>query len=424
MILRLCYSGLFYLLTPFLFLRLYWRGRKVIGFRQRWLERLALYSRSYSTVDIWFHAVSVGEVESIFPLIKQFQRQYPNYRLLITTTTPTASIRIQTVLGNSIQHVYLPYDFPDANQRFLTQFRPQLAVMVETEIWLNLYYQCRKYQIPITIINARLSDRSYSAYRRLSNWIQPSLQAICEIACQTPIDAQRFSHLTQTAQIHVIGNLKFDVDPQQNLLEQGSVFRQHYFPKRWIWIIASTHKNEETFFLKLYPQLKIQIPELLLIIVPRNMERFSEVKQLCEEYQLSVISRTSTQICAKQTDIYLVDTIGELKMFYATADIAFVGGSLVNIGGHNVLEASALGIPVLFGHYMHNFQAIADGLLAAEAAIQCINTDQLFTAVLTLYQNSNYYQKIKQNGLKFVQQNQGATDKSIALLLKQLNHTV
>jgi 3-deoxy-D-manno-octulosonic-acid transferase len=422
MLMRLIYCGLFYLAIPLLFLRLYFRGIKVPAFRQRWAERLAYYQDSHTQEVVWFHAVSFGEVESIFPLLKQLLRDYPQFKILITTTTPTASARIQAVMGSLVEHVYLPYDLPDANRRFLTHFKPRLAVIVETEIWLNLFSQCQRRSIPIIIINARLSETSYQGYRKFSGLIQPALQAVTQIAAQTAIDAQRFIELTQvTDKVQVIGNLKFDIDPNSEFRAEGLALRQHLFPQRFIWIIASTHKDEEAIFLPIYQQLKSKIPQLLLLIVPRNMERFEEVKKICENRQLQVVTRTSAQICLTSTDVYLVDTMGELKRFYAAADVAFVGGSMVAVGGHNVLEPAAVEIPVLFGPYMANFKAIADGLLHAQAAIQCETAAQFSTTVLKLYQDIHYRNQLSNNALAFIKQNQGVTDRVIHLLIDYLN---
>ena len=216
--------------------------------------------------------------------------------------------------------------------------------------------------------------------------------------------------------VQVMGNIKFDLSIDAQFLEQGRLLRSELFPKRFVWIIASTHKDEEDFFLNLYSDLKKQIPELLLMIVPRRMERFSEVKRLCEKNNLQVIVRTSKQVCSENTDVYLVDTIGELKMLYAATDVAFVGGSLVDIGGHNVLEPAVIGIPVMFGMYMANFKVIAEGLLNAKAAVQCENQQQIGEALLKLYQQPTYRQELVTNGKAFVQQNQGAIAKIIALL--------
>lgn len=414
---RLFYTCIFYLLLPFLFIRLYIRGFKNPDFRKRWSERLAIYHQAHEQNVIFFHAVSVGEVESIFPLVTQLLEQQPDAKILITTMTPTGSARVKTVLGDSVQHVYIPYDIPQLVQHFLNHFKPRLAVIMETEIWPNLFAVCRNNNIPLLMINARLSQASYQGYQKLAALSKPALNNVSAIATQTQDDAARFQALlNDKSKVQTLGNIKFDLSISEEFIAQGKSLRAELFPQRFVWIIASTHKDEEDFFLEIYPELKQQIPELLLLIVPRNLERFGEVKRLCEKYQLQVVMRTSGQVCTPETDVYLADTIGELKMLYAAADVAFVGGSMVALGGHNVLEPAVIGIPVLFGPYMANFKRIEQGLLNANAAIQCHNKQQLTDAVLKLYQQPDYQQELVANGKIFVQQNQGAITKIIDLL--------
>lgn len=414
---RSIYTCIFYFLLPFLFIRLYLRGFKNPDFRKRWSERLAIYHQAHEKNVIFFHAVSVGEVESIFPLVKQLLQQQPEVKILITTTTPTGSARVKAVMGDLVQHVYLPYDIPQLVQHFLDHFKPRLVVIVETEIWANLFHLCQKNNIPLAIINARLSQSSYQGYQKIAALTKPALNNVSAIASQTQDDADRFSALiADTRKVQVMGNIKFDLSVSEEFIAQGKSLRAELFPNRFVWIIASTHKDEEAFFLNLYPELKIQIPELLLLIVPRRMERFNEVKRLCEKNNLQVVMRTSKQACSENTDVYLADTIGELKMLYGAADVAFVGGSMVAVGGHNVLEPAVIGIPVMFGTYMANFKVIADGLLNAKAAIQCENQQQIGAAILKLYQQPSYRQELVANGKAFVQQNQGAIAKIITLL--------
>lgn len=414
---RSVYTCIFYLILPFLFVRLYLRGFKNPDFRKRWSERLAIYHQAHEKNVIFFHAVSVGEVESIFTLVKQLLQQQPDVKILITTMTPTGSARVKAVMGDLVQHVYLPYDIPQFVQHFLSHFKPRLAVMLETEIWPNLFVLCKENNIPLLIINARLSQSSYQGYQKLAALAKPALNNVSAIATQTQEDADRFAALINDKnKVQVLGNIKFDMDVSVQFIEEGRLLRADLFPQRFVWIIASTHKDEEDFFLAIYPELKKQIPQLLLMIVPRRMERFNEVKRLCEKNNLKVITRTSNQLCSENTDVYLADTIGELKMLYAAADVAFVGGSMVALGGHNVLEPASIGIPVMFGPYMTNFKAIATGLLNAEAALQCQNSQQLTTAILKLYQQPEYRQELVDNGRKFVQRNQGTIAKIISLL--------
>lgn len=406
---RALYSCLFYLAIPCILIRLIWRSVKAPDYRYRWRERFALYNKKYRPYVIWFHAVSVGEAEALFPLVKLILRHHPDARLLITTTTPTGSARVKAVLQETVEHVYLPYDIPCAIKRFMHCFKPKMAVIMETEIWPNLFAYCGKNNIPLYIINARLSEKSAKGYQKLPALVFPTLANVKLIAAQTQDDAQRFATIGAKANaIKVPGNIKFDITISNELIEQGLQFKADYFSGRFVWLIASTHKDEEIIFIDIYKKIKQRIPELLLVIVPRHPERFNEVKKLSEQHQLAVARRSVNENCHQQTDVYLVDTMGELKLFYAASDVAFVGGSMVPVGGHNILEAAAVGTPALFGPYMTNFKDIAEGMLRQNAAIQCQNNSEIINAINTLYTNSAYRQLLVEKGKNFVSQNQGA----------------
>ncbi|MEQ1638066.1 MAG: lipid IV(A) 3-deoxy-D-manno-octulosonic acid transferase [Methylococcales bacterium] len=414
---RFLYSFLFYCLLPLIFLRLLWRGVKAPAYRLRWGERLGYYRQAAMQEVIWIHAVSVGEAEAVFPLLKQLQQAHPARQFLVTTTTPTGSVRVKTVMGESVSHVYLPYDTPDAVRRFFEHFQPKVAIILETEIWPNLFAACGQQQIPLFIINACLSEKSARGYQKLSNLVYPTLSNVTTIAAQTEADAQRFLAIgAQTKQVQVCGNIKFDTPAMDALIEQGRQLRERLFPGRFVWIIASTHKDEEAFFVAIFVQLKQIAPELLLVIAPRHPERFVEVKNLCLKQQLKVVMRTSQSICDSATDVYIADTLGELKMLYAAADLAFVGGSLVPIGGHNVLEPASMKVPVMFGPFMENVSLIAQGLLNADAALQCQDSSGLLSGFQRLYADAAYRQTLVINASRFLKQNQGATGKILALL--------
>ena len=415
------YTCIFYLLIPFILLRLLWRGIKAPDYRYRWRERFAFYNKSFSQDVIWFHAVSVGEAEALFPLVRHIQKQHPDAKLLITTTTPTGSARVKAVMQDSVAHVYLPYDVPDAINRFMRCFKPKLAVIMETEIWPNLFAGCGKNAIPLYIINARLSEKSSRGYRKIPALVHPALAQVSVIATQTQDDANRFIAIGAAIEkVNTLGNIKFDVEIPPSTLAQGLQIKADLFEGRFVWLIASTHKDEEAVFLELYTEIKQKIPELLLVIVPRHPERFADVKKLCEQFQLAVVMRTTGARAYTETDVYLVDTMGELKALYAAADVAFVGGSMVPVGGHNILEAAAVGVPVMFGPYMENFKEIARGVLSHDAAIQCQNKDELVKIILSLYQQPDYRQSLAEKGKAFVRYNQGA----IARICKMLGQSI
>lgn len=418
---RTLYSILFYLLIPFILLRLLWRSLKAPEYRKRWAERFAFYNQSVAQNVVWFHAVSVGEAEALFPLVRLFQDRCPQIKVLITTTTPTGSARVRAVLGETVEHVYLPYDVPIVVARFMRSFKPILAVIVETEIWPNLFSYCGENRIPLYVINARLSDKSARGYKKISALIKPALQNIKLVAAQSQEDAERYILVGAKPEcVITVGNIKFDIEIPQILLEAGRLLKSSAFKDRFVLLAASTHCGEERQLLDIYQTLKINIPELLLIIAPRHLERFEEVYGLCEQFRVKTVKRTSDAICDSATEIYLADTMGELKLLYAAADLAFVGGSLVPVGGHNLLEAAAARVPVLFGPYMSNFKEIAVKVLAADAAVQCHDIIALMQEIQLLYSDNSRRQTLIENGNRFLFSNRGATQKLYSLLSKEV----
>jgi len=418
---RLFYTLLFYLLTPFVLLRLFWRGFKAPEYRRRWLERLAIYNKSYSSDVIWIHAVSVGEAEAVFPLVKRLQNNYPSYHFLVTTTTPTGSARVKAVLADSVAHVYLPYDLPIVVKKFISVFKPKIAIIMEKEIWPNLYASCASNNIPLMIINARLSANSAKGYKKIPRLVKPALDAVSWVGSQTREDLQRFVEIGANKNaITVTGNLKFDLSLGEALVQQAKEIRLRLFSERFVWIIASTHDKEEAVFFEIYPQLKKLIPELLLVVVPRHPERFEQVKQLAETMQLKTCMRSAGKSSTVDTDVFIVDTMGELKTFYGAADICFVGGSMVPVGGHNILEPAAIGVPIMFGPYMINFKDISKNVLDLKAAIQCVDKKALIDTVMHLYVDDEDRDALAARAKQFVASNQGATEATVKLIADQI----
>ena len=378
----------------------------------RWLERFGFYKYTYTQNVIWFHAVSVGEAEALFRLLRLIQQRHSDAKLLITTTTPTGSSRVTSVMGETVSHVYLPYDLPDAINRFIITFKPVVAVIMETEIWPNLYVACGQNSMPLYVINARLSEKSARGYQKIPALVKSALAQVNGIFTQTHEDAQRFIAIGAKQDIVTsVGNIKFDVEVPEAIILEGAYLKRTLFANRFVWIIASTHKDEEAVFLALYKQIKLKIPELLLLIVPRHPERFSDVQQLCLQQQLDVVLRTSAEPMLESTDVYLADTMGELKLLYAAADVAFVGGSVVPVGGHNILEALVVGVPVMFGPYMGNFKEISRRVLEQQAAMQCAVPDEVIETLLRLYQQKDLRLALVERGKQFIQQNQGAINR-------------
>ena len=411
------YSTFFILLTPFILLRLYLKGFQAPAYHQRWQERFAIYNKQHSKQSIWFHAVSVGEAEAVFPLIKLIQKKYPHLSILVTTTTPTGSQRVQATLGGTVSHVYLPYDIPYVIHRFFNHFKPKMAVIMEKEIWPNLFSECHKQKTPLFIINARLSGISAKNYKKIPHLIVPTLNKVTKILAQTEEDMQYFIDIgVNKHNISVLGNLKFDTSISKQLLREGRQLHKTLFQQRFVWIAASTHKGEEAILLKCYQALKKEIPELLLIIVPRHPDRFIEVNALAKNKKFNTIMRSNNEACTKKTDVYIADTLGELKMLYASADVSFVCGSLTPVGGHNILESLAAGTPTLFGPHMLNFKEISQNVLIHKASIQCHTENDLINAINHLYLNKADSDLLIKNGHEFLRLNFGATEKTYTLL--------
>ena len=413
--LRALYSLLLYLALPLILLRLFWRGCKMRDYWQRWHERFGFVTVPHGC--IWIHAVSVGEFQAAIPLIQQMKLCHPQHAILVTTMTVTGSQRVQQVFGDKVYHVYLPYDLPDAVARFLQQTQPKLLILMETELWFNLLYHCHQRHIPVILANARLSERSARGYQKIAPITRKILSYINHIAAQTSQDAQRFIHLGMNPEkVHIIGNLKFDASLPENIWIQAQQLRQSLGNARPIWIAASTHDEEEVQVLAAFAAITRQLPETLLILVPRHPERFNKVANLCEKSGYSIVKRSENTPCHSATKIYLGDTMGELILLYAVSDVAFVGGSLVTVGGHNMLEAAAVGIPVIFGTHIFNFAEIGRNLLAIHAARQVENTTELAAAVVDYLTHPELRKQAGQRGLEFMQQNQGTLARLLHLI--------
>jgi 3-deoxy-D-manno-octulosonic-acid transferase len=418
---RAFYSALFNLLLPFIILRLVWRSIKAPDYRKRWRERFAYYSKPLQQGVIWFHAVSVGEAEALFPLIKRLHAANPQEKILVTSTTPTGSARIRAVLGDTVEHVYLPYDTPGIVKRFIRAVKPKLAVIMETEIWPNLFHYCGVANIPLFLINARLSEKSTRGYQKIPSLIRQALANIKLIAAQTLEDAGRFRAIgANPGQLTVLGNIKFDIILPPEIIAAGQKLKAEIFAGRFVWLAASTHQGEEQILLEAYRDIKKTVPELLLMIVPRHPERFRDVETLCLQQKLNVVRRSMNQPVQQGTDIYLGDTMGELKMLYTTADLAYVGGSLVPVGGHNILEALAANIPVLFGPYMANFKAIAEQVLVCGAARQCLDVQTLVGTVNDLYAQLAQRNALIESGRDVLEKNRGVLTQYYELIAKEI----
>ncbi len=416
---RIFYSFVLYSITPLFFLRLLIRGKKAPGYLQRWNERLAIYRiNALKESIIWLHAVSVGEVEAAFPLIQKIQKHFPEYTILVTTTTPTGSSRVKSLFGQSIRHVYLPYDLPVCVRRFYKVFNPKIGIIMETEIWPNLFYYSAENATPLVIVNARLSQKSAAGYGYFRSLVKLTLAQVSCIAAQTEDDAKRFIEIGADAEtLKSTGNMKFDLVLQKDIYSDAAILRKEIFNQRAIFIAASTHQGEDEQVLDAYAAIKERFSDLILILVPRHPERFDTVAELCLKRGFDIVRRSENQACRPETNIFLGDTLGELKIFYAASDIAFVGGSLVARGGQNVLEPAAVGVPVIMGPHTFNFKNIAQMLIETNAAIRVANSDDLANRVIDLMADKKQRIEMGEHGKTFVQKNRGAVDRTMECIL-------
>ena len=419
--LRKLYTLLLYLLTPFVLARLAWRGIRAPDYWRRWPERFGTIKPALGERVIWIHAVSVGEVLATEPVVQALLEQYPEHSILVTTVTPTGSARVTALFGNAVAHVYAPYDLPAAVSKFLERVRPQLAIVMETELWPNLFHACQQRSIPLLLVNARLSERSIAGYQRVRGLASQTLSAVTEIAAQSELDAGRFRSLGADGQrIKVTGNMKFEQRIAPDLLERAEVLRQDWGVDRTVWVAGSTHEGEDELLLDVFRQLRQQFRDCLLVLVPRHPERFESVAELCRHRGYNTVLRSEAVACMPDTAVFIGDSMGELPLFYAAADVAFVGGSLVRRGGHNLLEPAALGVPVVTGPYVFNFVEICELLLQAGACDKVEDTAGLLRTVSQWLADANERHQVGQRGREVVEKNRGALQSVLEMIDRHL----
>ena len=409
---RQVYTLIFLLLLPLILLRLWWKGRQLPGYRRHIGERLGIYPR-FEGKCIWLHAVSVGETRAAAPLIRRLQQLYPDHVVLLTQMTPTGRETARELFGDSVLCVYLPYDLPWLTARFLRHFRPAFGILMETEIWPNLIHQSRRQVVPVYLVNARLSERSAKGYARFMSLAGPAFAGLAAVAAQTDADAARLAGLG-APRVEVCGNIKFDVQPPADLAEKSAALRQ-LCGERPILLLASTRDGEETLLLDAF--LKQDWPaSLLLLVVPRHPQRFEAVETLIRQRGLSLQRRSHGQPVAATTQVLLGDSMGEMFGYYSIADVALIGGSVLPLGGQNLIEACAVGTPVLFGPHMFNFAEASRMALEAGAALQADQPAELMQLAADLMADTGRQAAMKRAGLAFSQAHRGATDRMIALL--------
>ncbi len=420
-LLRGAYSCVMYAMVPVMLYHLVWRGLRDRNYFRRWSERFGWYGVAPLDGCLWVHAVSVGEVNAAAPLVDALCARYPDAQLLVTTTTPTGAARVQDLWKGDVLHLYFPYDLPGAVRRFLVHVRPRIAVVMETEIWPNLYVATGRRGIPLMMVNARLSQRSSRGYRPVLPLIRLALAQVAVIAAQSEGDARRLRSVgAPEGRVRVVGNLKYDLRVPEGLDAQARLRRGAWNSARPVWIAASTHEDEETQVLDVHARLRAEFPDLLLLWAPRHPTRFAHVAHACVQRGFSTLTRSADEMADGETDCFVLDNIGELMGFYAAADVAFVGGSLQAIGGHNVLEPAALGVPSVVGPHTFNF-AEATALLRNEGALlQVVDADGLAHAVADLLADAPRRRAMGAAGRLTVERERGALARTLELIALRL----
>jgi 3-deoxy-D-manno-octulosonic-acid transferase len=431
--LRVIYSWLIRAAAPFAFAQVLWRGLRDRGYWQGLRERFG-FGRALSVPgSIWLHAVSLGEMSAAAPLARALMARYPQLALVVTTATPAGRARAQALFADGT-HVhfppdirYLPYDTPGSVRRFLARIRPRLAVVMETELWPNLLRECAHLKVPVLLASARLSAKSVARYRRFGGLFSAVFTPNVTVAAQTADDAGRFRAIGAAAdRTHVVGNVKFDLAVDDGLLEAGGRLRMQFGAGPSVWVAGSTHSGEEERVLDAHAMLLAHRPDSLLLLAPRHKDRFAAVADLLAQRGIKFTRRSAmaggaggapaSGAAVPPGTVLLVDTIGELAALYAAADIAFVGGSLVPIGGHNLLEPAALGVPVLTGPSHFNGKDIALKLLDQGAALQVADADALAAALLRLFSQPDERRRMGDIGKGIVAANRGSVARLLVLI--------
>jgi len=419
---RLLYSLVWWLVLPLVLLRLWRRGRKEPGYRAHVGERLGFYSQEARLSDpqarfIWVHAVSVGETRAAEPLIDALLQQYPHHSILLTCMTATGretGTQVYGKHGARVVQSFLPYDTGWMCARFLRHFRPVVCVLMETEVWPNLIRQCRRHQVPVMLANARLSERSLRRGQRFAALLRPAAEAIDVVAAQSPADAERLRAFG-ARHVEVTGSLKFDVQPPAEMVERGLAWKRA-IGERKILLCASTREGEEALILDALARLGRT--GWLTVIVPRHPQRFAEVAGMIQAQGLRLRRRDALGQGGDwdQVDVVLGDSMGEMFAYYALCDVAFIGGSLLPLGGQNLIEALALGKPVLVGEHTFNFLSITDQAIEAGAACRISSTEQLWDMTSALFADPDRIAAMTHAAHGFAGAHQGASHKTTELL--------
>ena len=411
---RFIYTLLVLALLPWALIHLLWRSRRQPEYLRHWDERFARYSAPPSDVPtIWLHAVSVGETRAAQPLVSALRERYPDHRILFTHMTPTGRATSESIYGDNVERIYLPYDTPRAMRRFLRHFRPRLGLIMETELWPNLITACHERSVPLLLVNARLSERSARRYARFPALTAGALRCLSAIGAQSSEDARRLEALGAN-KVAVTGSLKFDIAIPDAQISNGAEMRQRY-GDRPTWLAASTREGEEVLLLDAWRKAGAALGALL-VIVPRHPQRFDEVARLARDRGWRVQLRSENAVLAADTEIMIGDSMGEMFAYYASVDLAFIGGSLLDFGSQNLIEAAACGTPILIGPSTRNFAEAASAALACGAAKAVVDADDLVSNAAALLADESTRTAMGRSGREFAARHRGATARTMELL--------
>lgn len=415
---RWLYSATLYLLSPLVWRRV-WREQALTHSRWERLGFLPVTARERPV--IWLHCASVGEVLAARPLIEALLERYPERRLVVTTMTATGAERVQALadarrargLPGHLEHRFVPLDFPGAARRFVERLTPRLAIFFETELWPNLLHACTRLSVPVVIVNGRLSSRAFAGYGRIRPLMRDALSRVAWLAAKSVDDAERYMALgMMPSRTTVVGSLKYDLTPEPAIRERSERLRTA-LGERPVWVAGSTHPGEDEQVLVAHARLRETLPEALLILVPRHPQRFDAVAELCHAHDMRAVRRSQGELPSADTAVYLGDTMGELLDFYSAADIAFVGGSLVPVGGHNLLEPAAMGTPIISGPELANFSDVAETLHEAQALIEVDSAGTLAGELKRLFGDRAARERLAAAGQAVVDANRGALAKTL-----------
>jgi 3-deoxy-D-manno-octulosonic-acid transferase len=405
-------------LLPFAFVRLVWRARHTFAYLHHIPERLGFgYDKPITQGSIWIHAVSVGETRAAQPLVEACLAR--GETILLTHMTPTGRETGRQLFADepNVVQAYLPYDTITMTRRFIAHTKPALCILMETEVWPSLVASCVHFHVPVALVNARLSERSLRRAKKFENLIQAAMRSLSLVAAQSQHDANRLKKIG-ARKIEISGNMKFDIEPPLYMLEAGAALREQ-LPDRTVFLCASTREGEERLILDAFVANKTILPDnFLLVIVPRHPQRFDHVATMAEEHNLNMMRRSQlgSEVLSSEVSVLLGDTMGEMFAYYAASDIAFIGGSLLPLGGQNLIEANACGKPALVGPHTFNFAQVSEAAIHAGAAVRVNDAETLFVKIIELLQSPDVLSHMAEQAIAFVEHDRGATKRTVTAL--------